>query len=280
MVTDWRDGLSVSASTSCSKDVKDVEDVKFVINYDYPNSSEDYVHRIGRTARSTNKGTAYTFFTPGNLRQARDLVRVLEEARQAINPKLLQLVDTGRGGGGGGRMRYRGNNSGSNNPNLMYQDECDRRMRSVTGSNKETAAGMDETTTTQDPPTTVEEMTNIRAVGAEEGGSMAPEGESHFQLVVGVQEGKIRLDLPKVCLEQLHQLLLSLGQVHNHSWHSSSLLHHNLSWGSWVLGHTHLPHHHHLFLLLLLLESSIQRLCCLFNYFFFSCCNNNLQFPV
>uniref|UniRef100_A0A667ZX95 RNA helicase n=1 Tax=Myripristis murdjan TaxID=586833 RepID=A0A667ZX95_9TELE len=79
----------------------DVEDVKFVINYDYPNSSEDYVHRIGRTARSTNKGTAYTFFTPGNLRQARDLVRVLEEARQAINPKLLQLVDSGRGGGGG-----------------------------------------------------------------------------------------------------------------------------------------------------------------------------------
>ncbi|XP_060774905.1 probable ATP-dependent RNA helicase DDX17 isoform X2 [Neoarius graeffei] len=111
--------------------LSDVEDVKFVINYDYPNSSEDYVHRIGRTARSTNKGTAYTFFTPGNLRQARDLVRVLEEARQAINPKLLQLVDSGRGSGGG-RMRYRGSNS--NNPNLMYQDECDRRMRSVGGS--------------------------------------------------------------------------------------------------------------------------------------------------
>lgn len=78
-----------------------MEDVKFVINYDYPSCSEDYVHRIGRTARSTNKGTAYTFFTPGNLRQARDLVRVLEEARQAINPKLLQLVDLGRGGGSG-----------------------------------------------------------------------------------------------------------------------------------------------------------------------------------
>lgn len=110
-----------------------MEDVKFVINYDYPNSSEDYIHRIGRTARSTNKGTAYTFFTPGNLRQARELIRVLEEARQAINPKLLQLVDTGRsGGGGGGRPRFRGSNS--NNPNLMYQDECDRRMRSVGGA--------------------------------------------------------------------------------------------------------------------------------------------------
>ncbi|CAG5897478.1 unnamed protein product [Menidia menidia] len=113
---------------------QDVEDVKFVINYDYPNSSEDYIHRIGRTARSTNKGTAYTFFTPGNQRQGRELIRVLEEARQAINPKLLQLVDTGRGGGsGGGRSRFRGSNSDSNNPNLMYQEECDRRMRSVGG---------------------------------------------------------------------------------------------------------------------------------------------------
>ncbi len=83
-----------------------MEDVKFVINYDYPNSSEDYIHRIGRTARSTNKGTAYTFFTPGNLRQARELIRVLEEARQAINPKLLQLVDSGRGGGGGGEGHF------------------------------------------------------------------------------------------------------------------------------------------------------------------------------
>ncbi|XP_062853883.1 probable ATP-dependent RNA helicase DDX17 isoform X2 [Trichomycterus rosablanca] len=116
----------------------DVEDVKFVINYDYPNSSEDYVHRIGRTARSTNKGTAYTFFTPGNMRQARDLVRVLEEARQAMNPKLLQMVDSGRGSGGG-RMRYRG--SSSNNPNLMYQEECDRRMRSGGSSNNKDSRG-------------------------------------------------------------------------------------------------------------------------------------------
>ncbi|CAB1341895.1 unnamed protein product [Coregonus sp. 'balchen'] len=116
-----------------------VEDVKFVINYDYPNSSEDYIHRIGRTARSTNKGTAYTFFTPGNLRQARELIRVLEEARQAINPKLLQLVNTGRGGGS--RSRYSGNGSNANNPNLMYQDECNRRMRTVSGGSKDSRGG-------------------------------------------------------------------------------------------------------------------------------------------
>ncbi|XP_022064409.1 probable ATP-dependent RNA helicase DDX17 isoform X2 [Acanthochromis polyacanthus] len=134
VLSEFRSGKApILIATDVASRGLDVEDVKFVINYDYPNSSEDYIHRIGRTARSTNKGTAYTFFTPGNLRQARELIRVLEEARQAINPKLLQLVDTGRGGGGGGgRSRFRGN-SNSNNPNLMYQDECDRRMRSVGG---------------------------------------------------------------------------------------------------------------------------------------------------
>uniref|UniRef100_A0A8C8E1P1 RNA helicase n=1 Tax=Oryzias sinensis TaxID=183150 RepID=A0A8C8E1P1_9TELE len=141
VLTEFRSGKApILIATDVASRGLDVEDVKFVINYDYPSSSEDYVHRIGRTARSTNKGTAYTFFTPGNLRQARDLVRVLEEARQAINPKLLQLVDSGRGGGGGGRMRYRG--SSSNNPNLMYQDECDRRMRSGGGGgNKDSRGG-------------------------------------------------------------------------------------------------------------------------------------------
>ncbi|XP_042249944.1 probable ATP-dependent RNA helicase DDX17 isoform X1 [Thunnus maccoyii] len=131
VLSEFRSGKApILIATDVASRGLDVEDVKFVINYDYPNSSEDYIHRIGRTARSTNKGTAYTFFTPGNLRQARELIRVLEEARQAINPKLLQLVDTGRGGGG--RPRFRGG-SNSNNPNLMYQDECDRRMRSVGG---------------------------------------------------------------------------------------------------------------------------------------------------
>lgn len=73
-----------------------MEDIKFVINFDYPNSSEDYVHRIGRTARANNTGTAYTFFTQGNAKQAPDLVNVLREANQQVNPKLLQLVEAAR----------------------------------------------------------------------------------------------------------------------------------------------------------------------------------------
>lgn len=59
-----------------------MEDVKFVINYDYPNNSEDYVHRIGRTGRSNNTGTAYTLFTHQNAAKAGDLINVLKEANQ------------------------------------------------------------------------------------------------------------------------------------------------------------------------------------------------------
>lgn len=60
----------------------DVEDVKFVINFDYPNNSEEYIHRIGRTGRSNNTGTAYTLFTIQNASKAGDLINVLKEANQ------------------------------------------------------------------------------------------------------------------------------------------------------------------------------------------------------
>jgi len=82
----------------------DVEDIMFVINYDYPNNSEDYVHRIGRTGRRDKKGTAYTFFTPQNASKARDLIKVLEEAKQEV-PQALKDMSS-RGGGGGGGQRY------------------------------------------------------------------------------------------------------------------------------------------------------------------------------
>ena len=41
----------------------DIEDIDLVINYDVPNDGEDYIHRIGRTARAASEGTAYTFIT-------------------------------------------------------------------------------------------------------------------------------------------------------------------------------------------------------------------------
>lgn len=69
----------------------DVEDVKFVINYDYPNNSEEYIHRIGRTGRSNNTGTAYTLFTIQNASKANDLVNVLKEANQVRQSFALKI---------------------------------------------------------------------------------------------------------------------------------------------------------------------------------------------
>jgi len=39
----------------------DIDDIRLVINFDVPHDSEDYVHRIGRTARANNDGVALTF---------------------------------------------------------------------------------------------------------------------------------------------------------------------------------------------------------------------------
>lgn len=60
----------------------DVDDVKFVVNYDFPSNTEDYVHRIGRTGRSNNKGTSYTFFTETHAARVDELINILKESNQ------------------------------------------------------------------------------------------------------------------------------------------------------------------------------------------------------
>jgi ATP-dependent RNA helicase DDX5/DBP2 len=90
----------------------DVKDIKTVINYDYPSNNEDYVHRIGRTGRAGSKGTAITLFTSDSSRQARELVNVLREANQHIDPKLAEMARYSGGGGGNSRYGYRGRGRG------------------------------------------------------------------------------------------------------------------------------------------------------------------------
>jgi len=102
-------GTTILVATDVAARGLHVDDVKFVINYDYPNNSEDYIHRIGRTGRKENKGTAYTLFTPGNGAKAKDLVDVLSEAKQVVNPKLVELAQCS---GFGGRNRYGGGGRG------------------------------------------------------------------------------------------------------------------------------------------------------------------------
>lgn len=71
----------------------DVTDIKFVVNFDFPNNTEDYIHRIGRTARADNTGTAYSFFTSSNAKQARELIDILKEAKQSVPPRLYHMLE-------------------------------------------------------------------------------------------------------------------------------------------------------------------------------------------
>ena len=70
-----------------------------VINYDFPGTVEDYVHRIGRTGRAGASGVAYTFFTASNARQAMQLIGVLEEAHQEVVSELRDMAAVSGGGG-------------------------------------------------------------------------------------------------------------------------------------------------------------------------------------
>lgn len=56
----------------------DVDDIQLVINYDVPHEAEDYVHRIGRTARANRDGRAITFVSPQEMFRLKKIERLLE----------------------------------------------------------------------------------------------------------------------------------------------------------------------------------------------------------
>lgn len=57
----------------------DIDDIGLVINYDVPNDSEDYVHRIGRTARANHEGIAITFISEKDQENFYEIERFLEK---------------------------------------------------------------------------------------------------------------------------------------------------------------------------------------------------------
>jgi ATP-dependent RNA helicase RhlE len=58
----------------------DVEDIDLIINYDVPNDGEDYIHRIGRTARAESDGVAITFINQQEQQKFADIEKLLGEA--------------------------------------------------------------------------------------------------------------------------------------------------------------------------------------------------------
>ncbi|SJX61823.1 probable DBP3-putative RNA helicase required for pre-rRNA processing [Sporisorium reilianum f. sp. reilianum] len=72
----------------------DIPNVEHVVNYTFPLTIEDYVHRIGRTGRGGKTGKSLTFFTDMDKAHAGELIRVLKDADQKVPEDLTKFPTT------------------------------------------------------------------------------------------------------------------------------------------------------------------------------------------
>ncbi|MDQ3269756.1 MAG: DEAD/DEAH box helicase, partial [Pseudomonadota bacterium] len=90
-IQNLKDGkIDILVATDVAARGLDVERISHVLNYDIPNDTENYVHRIGRTGRAGRKGEAIVFVTP----RERGMLRAIERAtRQPIEAMELPSVE-------------------------------------------------------------------------------------------------------------------------------------------------------------------------------------------
>lgn len=94
----------------------DIDDIEMVINYDVPRDPEDYIHRIGRTARADRDGRAVTFVSPEEAFRLKRIEKLLEKEvpREDVpaefgDAPLLQSRESNRGGRRNHGRKDRGN---------------------------------------------------------------------------------------------------------------------------------------------------------------------------
>jgi ATP-dependent RNA helicase RhlE len=71
----------------------DVDDLEYVINFEIPNISETYVHRIGRTGRAGAKGTAISFCDAEEKEYLRDIEKLITKKIQVVKDHPFPLID-------------------------------------------------------------------------------------------------------------------------------------------------------------------------------------------
>ena len=106
--------VSVLVATDIVARGIDIDDILMVINYDVPHDAEDYVHRIGRTARAQRDGVAITFVSDKDMRNFADIERFLERDIQknplpdglGEAPAYQKSAPHKNSRGRGGRHRY------------------------------------------------------------------------------------------------------------------------------------------------------------------------------
>ena len=72
----------------------DIPNVEVVLNFTFPLTIEDYVHRIGRTGRAGKTGISHTFFQTGDKSHAGELQQVMKQAGQSVPDELMKFGST------------------------------------------------------------------------------------------------------------------------------------------------------------------------------------------
>lgn len=114
VMLDFKNGkVDVLVATDVVSRGIDVTDIPLVINYDVPHAPEDYVHRIGRTARAENSGEAMTLVSPDDTHYWKRIEKFLQrptsnDPRQVKDAGSSTRSDKGYSGGSRHSSRNRG----------------------------------------------------------------------------------------------------------------------------------------------------------------------------
>lgn len=122
IIESFRGSSNILVATDVASRGLDIKNIKVVVNYDFPQNIEDYVHRIGRTGRAGATGDAYTLFTSRDGNHASGLLELLEKGKQRV-PDALR----GMGGGfGRSRSRYSSWGEGGEKPAFEFKNREER----------------------------------------------------------------------------------------------------------------------------------------------------------
>ncbi|MFW5944796.1 MAG: DEAD/DEAH box helicase [Bacteroidota bacterium] len=95
----------------------DIKDINLIINYDVPSDAEDYVHRVGRTARADTTGVALTFVTHDDMYRLKQIERLIENQIPKLPiPRELGEGPTWRSPASGDKKGQAGKGKGRSNP--------------------------------------------------------------------------------------------------------------------------------------------------------------------
>ena len=132
----------------------DIDDIEMVINYDVPHDTEDYVHRIGRTARANRDGRAITFVNEEDQYWFQQIEKFLEKVVEKMplpegcgeGPEYIKLnkpkKNNGRGGKGG-KQGGKGRGKNGDNRNKKNAENRNNGENKKNGENKNSGENKD-----------------------------------------------------------------------------------------------------------------------------------------